>query len=124
MATHAYTVAPKRIDIDNLIDRAGGSHESFEAATDALTVGALIQWMRREADGGKGIDRKELKHRLKKLSKDAIVNAERGVPIYEPLHDGDDAVSSNFVLLATVARVCGVELTVTAKQAPVKTAAE
>jgi hypothetical protein len=107
-------VSHKRVDIAELVGSTKEDQDKLEAASDALTVGALLREMRERAE----LDPMELKLRLKpflKLSKEAIVKAEKGIPAYHDRRHLGDNVLSNYVLLATVARVCDFELIVVPK---------
>jgi hypothetical protein len=113
MSNSSHTIERKPVTVGSLIGTDEDDREGFNAALDALTVGALVRRMCEQADGGAGISHKELGRRLNRVnnvSKQAIAQAERGMPLYAPLHSGDDHASANFVLLVAIARVCGLEL--------------
>lgn len=97
------------IDLLEMVGASKSERDRFEAALDALAVGDLIRDMRERA----ALDPAQLKQRLKpflNLSKTAIGKAERGMPVYHDERHLGDNVHSNFVLLTTVARICGFDL--------------
>jgi hypothetical protein len=92
----------REINILDLVGESPAARSGFESARYSLEAAALVQDMRKAADGGRSINQSELARRLE-MTPTRVSTIERG----------DGPLGPTYALLKRIARACNVRLSVT-----------